>query len=100
MFLTACFFMWPCDHAPDHALARRLIACVRQGESITVDKIAKLARSHVDVSILFMDIVGFTAMSKDVPAEEVIGASCAAVSVVCGMCALARDCAPPVLWCM
>ncbi|KAL6753635.1 hypothetical protein V8C86DRAFT_2722988 [Haematococcus lacustris] len=51
---------------------RHVIEALSMGAEIDVDTIARLARSHCDVSILFMDIAGFTAMSKDVPAEEVI----------------------------
>ncbi|KAJ9529772.1 hypothetical protein QJQ45_014550, partial [Haematococcus lacustris] len=51
---------------------RHVIEALSMGAEIDVDTIARLARSHRDVSILFMDIAGFTAMSKDVPAEEVI----------------------------
>ncbi|GFH23496.1 guanylate cyclase domain-containing protein [Haematococcus lacustris] len=51
---------------------RHVIEALSMGAEIDVDTIASLARSHHDVSILFMDIAGFTAMSKDVPAEEVI----------------------------
>ncbi|GFH08277.1 guanylate cyclase domain-containing protein [Haematococcus lacustris] len=51
---------------------RHVIEALSMGADIDVDTIARLARSHTGVSILFMDIAGFTAMSKDVPAEEVI----------------------------
>ena len=32
----------------------------------------RLARSHVDVTLMFMDMVGFTAMSKEVEAADVM----------------------------
>ena len=34
---------------------------------------AALASSHQDVTILFMDIVGFTAMSKEIQPAQVMG---------------------------
>ncbi|GFH32912.1 guanylate cyclase domain-containing protein, partial [Haematococcus lacustris] len=36
------------------------------------EQMAQLARQHKDVTLLFMDIVGFTAMSKEVAPEAVM----------------------------
>ncbi|KAL6765327.1 nucleotide cyclase [Haematococcus lacustris] len=42
------------------------------GPSFGPEQVAGLARQHHHVTILFMDIVGFTSMSKEVPPEAVM----------------------------
>ncbi|GAX82360.1 hypothetical protein CEUSTIGMA_g9789.t1 [Chlamydomonas eustigma] len=56
---------------PRHVLKHIVSKGVDQGLQ-SVDSVAKLATSHDLVSIMFMDIVGFTTMSKEVAPQQVM----------------------------
>eukprot|EP00798_Chlamydomonas_sp_ICE-L_P019967 gene19967-26677_t len=53
-------------------LPRHVLESVVTGHSSTYD-LTQLARSHSNVTIMFMDVVGFTAMSREVSSQAVMG---------------------------
>ena len=57
---------------PPQIFPRHVIDALSSDGAITVANISNMAHNHNDVTILFLDIVGFTSMSKSVLAEEVI----------------------------
>ncbi|KAJ9520831.1 hypothetical protein QJQ45_014035 [Haematococcus lacustris] len=63
---------------PRHILERfALICCNNQGQSVALPSalpdLSSLATHHECVTIMFMDVVGFTTMSKDCSPEQVMG---------------------------
>ncbi|KAJ9521110.1 hypothetical protein QJQ45_022875 [Haematococcus lacustris] len=63
---------------PRHILERfALICCNSQGQSVALPSalpdLSSLATHHECVTIMFMDVVGFTTMSKDCSPEQVMG---------------------------
>lgn len=42
------------------------------GTSSVPENVAHLARSHEDISVLFLDIVGFTSMAKEADPQDVM----------------------------
>ncbi|GFH14129.1 guanylate cyclase domain-containing protein [Haematococcus lacustris] len=52
---------------------RHIVEYLSTNKSVSApQQMAQLARQHQDVTLLFMDIVGFTALSKEVPPEAVM----------------------------
>ncbi|GFH31673.1 guanylate cyclase domain-containing protein, partial [Haematococcus lacustris] len=57
---------------PRHVVEFMTTRALKGGTSSTSpQEVAQLARQHKDVTLLFMDIVGFTSMAKEVAPETV-----------------------------
>eukprot|EP00798_Chlamydomonas_sp_ICE-L_P024112 gene24112-9687_t len=63
---------------------RHVLEHMVKGQDGETPNLSELARSHKDITIMFLDVVGFTSMSNEVSSQSVMGTSWA-VATMCNI---------------